>query len=179
MKKGFLFVLIFCMLFISSTSYATVKTLPNIRLNTSAVTLEVGELFSLKASVYPSGSPTWSSSNSKVASVNRVGCVSAHKEGKATITAKFGQKKATCIVTVTKAYIQLNHTELTLSKGTCIYLKAKSLSNSKSKIVWTATSSKILTVDCSTGKVLAVGKGTGYVYAFQNGHKARCKITVK
>jgi hypothetical protein len=179
MKKGFLFVLILCILLVPSTSYATRTTLPSIQLNTSSITLEVGQLFSLKASIYPSGNPTWSSSNSKVASVNSVGCVSANKEGKATITARFGAKKATCTVTVTKAYLQLNHTNLSLSKGDCVSLKVKSLSNSKSKIVWTVTSGKILKVDCSTGKVIALEKGTGYVYAFQDGHRARCKITVK
>ena len=44
----------------------------------------------------------WSSSNASVASVDANGTVTAVAEGSATITAKAGDKSATCTVTVKK-----------------------------------------------------------------------------
>ena len=65
---------------------------------------EMGSTLTLKATMTPSSSTdklTWTSSNKKVASVDKNGKVKALKKGTATITVKTTSgKKATCKITV-------------------------------------------------------------------------------
>ena len=76
----------------------------SIKLNKTKVTLAKGKKVKLKATVAPSNATdknvTFTSSNTKVATVNAKGVVTAKKAGKATITAKAGTKKATCKIVV-------------------------------------------------------------------------------
>ena len=76
----------------------------SIKLNKTKVTLSKGKKVKLKATVAPSNATdknvTFTSSNTKVATVNAKGVVTAKKAGKATITAKAGTKKATCKIGV-------------------------------------------------------------------------------
>ena len=76
----------------------------SIKLNKTKVTLAKGKKVTLKATVATSNATdknvTFTSSNTKVATVNAKGVVTAKKAGKATITAKAGIKKATCKIVV-------------------------------------------------------------------------------
>lgn len=76
----------------------------SIKLNKTKVTLSKGKKVKLKATVAPSNATdknvTFTSSNTKVATVNAKGVVTAKKAGKATITAKAGTKKTTCKIVV-------------------------------------------------------------------------------
>jgi hypothetical protein len=76
----------------------------SIALNKSTITLSIGSNETLTATVTPSGAATvaWTSSNNAVATVNN-GVVSAVSAGSAVITAKAGEKSATCNVTVLPA----------------------------------------------------------------------------
>ena len=93
----------------SATCTVTVKKkvipVSSVALNKSALFLLVGESSTLTAEVYPANATdktvTWSSSNPSVATVSG-GKVTAVKAGTATITAKSGEKSATCAVTVSK-----------------------------------------------------------------------------
>ena len=78
-----------------------------ISLNTSSVSLKVGETFKLYATVSSSNasnmSISWSSSNASVATVSSDGLISAKATGNATITCRVNDgsgKLATCAVTV-------------------------------------------------------------------------------
>lgn len=74
-----------------------------IKLNQSKATIYLGKTCQLKAKLTPAGAQgkvSWSSSNKKVAKVNKNGKVTALKKGKATITAKAGGKKAVCKIIV-------------------------------------------------------------------------------
>ena len=78
----------------------------SVKLNRSALSLEVGETGKLSATVLPASaadkSITWSSSNTDVASVSSNGTVTAKKAGAAVITATaVNGKNASCTVTVT------------------------------------------------------------------------------
>ena len=78
----------------------------SVKLNRSALSLEVGKTGKLSATVLPASaadkSITWSSSNTDVASVSRNGTVNAKKAGTAVITATATNgKSASCTVTVT------------------------------------------------------------------------------
>ena len=82
-----------------------------ISLNKSTASVEVGKTTQLTATLQPSGATgtvTWTSSNSSVASVNSSGKVTGVAEGSATITATCGSYHASCTVTVT-APVPINY----------------------------------------------------------------------
>ena len=77
----------------------------SVALNKTTLTLDTGKTSNLKATVYPSNAAnkkcTWSSSNTRVATVDGNGKVTAKQVGTATITVKTSNgKTATCKVTV-------------------------------------------------------------------------------
>ena len=92
----------------SATCSVTVKAkevpVTGITLDPTSVTIEVGKTASLTATVSPADATnatvSWSSSKESVATV-KDGTVTAVAAGTATITAKAGDKSATCTVTVT------------------------------------------------------------------------------
>ena len=119
--KKFLWVLLSFVLVLSLAAFAACETDTNdddnngdnndpsavevteVSLDKTELSLEVGEEATLVATVKPDDATdktvTWSTSDSKVASVSG-GKVTAVSEGEATITAKAGDKSATCSVTV-------------------------------------------------------------------------------
>lgn len=79
--------------------------LKSISLNKKSLTLETDEEYKLKVTYNPSNTTVskkvkWSSSDESIAEVDEDGRVYAWEPGTATITAKVGDKKATCKVTV-------------------------------------------------------------------------------
>lgn len=91
----------------TATNTITVKSPPvtDLRLNTTSKKLVFKSKFTLKATVIPANADSivsYSSSNTKVASVDSKGTITAKKVGTATITVKAGNISKTCKVTVTK-----------------------------------------------------------------------------
>ena len=92
----------------SATCEVTVKLayipVNKIAIDKTSVSLSVGESATLKATVEPDNatdvSIEWSSSNDGIVSVDSNGKITAKATGKATITAKAGDKTASCEVTV-------------------------------------------------------------------------------
>ena len=88
---------------VPQTAYvAEVQAATKLKLNKSKVTLNVGKSYKLKVSGTKK-TPKWKSGNTKVATVNKSGKVTAKKAGKAKIQAIVGGKKLVCTVTVKKA----------------------------------------------------------------------------
>lgn len=83
----------------------TVVDVESVTLNKTEITLDVGGTETLAATVLPENATdktvTWETSNAEVATVAN-GVVTAVAKGEATITAKAGEKSATCKVTVTE-----------------------------------------------------------------------------
>ena len=77
------------------------------KLSRASLTLTVGQ--SRKLSVSNAKNVKWTSSNKKVATVNKNGTVKAKKSGKATITAKVSGKSLKCKVTVKKIQNNANN----------------------------------------------------------------------
>ncbi len=164
----------------------TVTTKPAIKvtLNSTSLSLYVGDTKTLKASTYPSNMKiTWATSNKSVVSVSS-GKIKALKKGSATITASFKYNgktyKATCKVTVSNPSISLSKTKISLEKGQTATLKA-TVKPSGGTVKWTTSNSKVATVN-SKGKITAkaLGKATitaTYTYKGK-AYKKTCAVTV-
>ena len=151
--------------------------------------LKEGTTGTLTAAIAPANATkktvSWTSSDEKVATVDKNGVVTGLKKGTATITVKTsGGKKATCKVTVKAAKqtvkVKLNKTKVTLAKGKTVTLKATvTPSSANEKLTWSSSNKKVATVS-KKGKVKAIKKGTATITVkTSSGKKATCKVTVK
>ena len=141
------------------------------KINKSKIILLTGQTIQLKVSE-TSGGTTWISSKKSVATVNKTGKVLAKKKGSAIITAKAGNKKYTCKVTVETP--KLNKKNVTLKVGERITLK---VTGTKQPVKWKSSRKNIVTV--KNGIITAKKTGTVNVTATVLGKKFTCKITVR
>ena len=101
----------------------TVKApLQSIYLNATSRIIKIGNKFQLKVGYIPSYTTSgktvkWTSSNKTVASINSNGLVTARKAGVALITAKVGQKKAFCTITVKPKFEQTDSSYKNVKTG--------------------------------------------------------------
>ena len=120
---------------------------------------------------------TFTSSNTKVATVSSTGVVKGVKAGTATITASYGNAKATCKVTVKAPSVKFAKKTATLYKGKTVTVKA-TVSGSSS-IKYTSSNNKVATVNSKTGAVKGLKAGTVTITATSGKLKATYKLTVK
>ena len=166
-----------------------VVAVTSVALNKTELTLTEGDSETLTATVKPDDATdktvTWTTSDASIATVDANGKVTAVKAGLATITAKAGDKSATCTVTVNKKVVAvtsvtLNKTELTLTEGDSETLTAtvKPDDATDKTVTWTTSDASIATVDAN-GKVTAVKAGLATITAKAGDKSATCKVTVK
>jgi len=164
---------------------ATCKvTVGYVKLSKTEVSIEKGEIVTLKSKVYPSTvkdqSVTWESSDPTIVKVASSGKIKGMKVGKATITCTSNATglKATCEVTV--GYVKLSKTEVTIEKGKTLTLKAKVYPTSEDQTVTWESSDPTIVKVASTGKIkgLKVGKAVITCTSNATGQKATCKVTV-
>ena len=170
----------------TATCTITVVATPvtSITLNKTSASLKAGETVTLTATVNPSDATdktvTWTTSDATVATVNN-GVVTAKKVGAATITAKAGDKTATCTITVVATpvtSVTLNKTSASLKAGETVTLTATvNPSDATDKtITWSTTDATVATV--SNGVVTAKKVGTATITAKAGDKTATCAITV-
>ncbi len=158
----------------------------SITLDRTTLTMTEGDTQTLTATVKPDDASdktvTWTSSNTSVAKVDG-GKVTAVAQGTATITAKAGDKTATCTVTVEKKVvpvtsITLDRTTLTMTEGDTQTLTAtvKPDDASDKTVTWTSSNTSVAKVD--GGKVTAVAQGTATITAKAGDKTATCAVTV-
>lgn len=155
----------------------------SITLDKTTLSLSVGETAQLTATVKPDDATdktvTWSSSDESVAKVDN-GKVAALKSGKATITAKCGDKTAECAVTVTVpvSSITLDKSTLSLVIGESATLTAvvKPDDATDQNVTWTSSDESVAKVD--NGKVTAIKSGKATITAKCDGKTAVCAVTV-
>ena len=144
-----------------------------ITLNKKELSINKGGSSTLKASIEPSNASnkniTWSTSNSKVAKVDKNGKVTSVAGGTATITAKSSNgKTATCSVTVVSKItsLKLNKSDFILNYGSSTTLSVSiTPSDATNKTLsWYSKDTNIVSVD-QNGKVTAKGIGRTQVYA--------------
>ena len=187
---------------VTATCKVTVRQhVTSVKLNATSKVLYNGKATTLKATVYPSNASnkavTWKTSNSKVATVNAKGVVTAKKPGYAyiTVTTKDSNKTARCKVTVkaqkaTKLKISAKKTTTLKKKGASAKIKATLYpSNTYNKLIKVTSSKKgivkLSAYKIKSGKtvvVKALKKGSTVVkFTAADGSRksAQTKVTVK
>ena len=183
-----------------------------IQLDKKSLNLIEGEKEKLSSTITPANADdkttTWTSSNTKIATVDSYGWVTAKSAGTVTITATAGGKKATCAITVSKATDTKTSTDIgdpgvaedkpvedktikvtliTLDKNnismyignTTILTATINPSNATNKgITWKSTNTNVVTVN-SSGVVTAKGAGSAMITATADGKTASCSVTVR
>lgn len=178
----------------------------SIKLDQTQVEMTVGETLHLFATVDPFKGDTkvvsWTSSSPDVASVKGTeipdvtginmpaGEVTALKEGETTITAKAGDKSATCKIIVKKkaddggggntgavTELKLDKAEVHMSPGQVWQLNA-TVKPEGASISWSSNKTDVATVD-REGKVTAVALGEAVITASAGEKSAQCLVKVE
>ena len=150
-----------------------------VTLNKKTATVYKGKTTILKATVTGADAPkvTFTSSNPKVAAVNKTtGKVTAKAKGSVVITAKCGDVKVTCKVTVKNPTLTLNKTSASVKVGKTTKITAKAAPSGK--VTYKSGNKKIATVS-SNGTIKGIKKGTAKITVTCNGVTKTVKVTVK
>ena len=163
----------------------------SVTLNKVSLTMKAGESQTLSATVWPANATnktvSWMTSDKDIATVSN-GVIKAVSVGTATITAKAGDKTATCLVTVRNqsgvTKITLDHTELTikLKEGSRLNVDIDTFSYNDeppvdTAITWSSSNPSVATVD-ETGWIQAVAIGNAVITAKAGDKSASCMVTV-
>ncbi len=176
-------------LFTLCTKLPEIVRVTGIALNTPSLSMEVGDVRDLVATIYPSTADNkaviWTTSNLSVASVLD-GKLSANSAGIAQITAisDDGGFKAICEVTVLSRLenLSLDKTELTMTEGTEMSLIVSYHPNkvSDKTVLWSSSDDNVVTVD-NLGHLVACNAGSAVISVrssrFEN-ITACCKVSV-
>lgn len=158
----------------SITSQAAVSA--NVGLSCASKTLEIGDQMYLSAYSSTGGTPTFKSSNSAVATVNRAGKITAKSAGTARITATIQGTSAICTINVKKTTVDISATGIKIEEKGSYRLRATS--SNYSKITWKSLNPTIATVS-ATGVVTGKRPGKAIITASSGDATARCTVTVK
>ncbi len=167
-----------------------VKPVKSVALNKTSIRIEVGDKYTLKATVKPADASnktvSWKTSDKNVATVSSSGVVTAKKLGKATVTVTTadGNYTAKCTVNVVKKVtsVKLNKTAANLYLNKSLTLKATvSPSDATNTAVsWSSSNTAVAKVS-SKGVVTPVKPGTAVitVKTSDGSFTAKCTVTVK
>lgn len=164
------------------TGTNTPAAVSGITLSQTEISLNKGKTVVLTATVAPENAADktviWSSSNEKVATVSD-GTVTAVSKGTATVTAKAGDKTATCTVTVKvpASKVTLNTKQIYMVKGKSVNVKATvTPSDTTDRTSWSTSNKKVATV--KNGKISAKKTGKATVTVKAGSKKATVKVNV-
>ena len=148
---------------------------------------KAGETLQLTATVKPSYADnktiTWTSSDEKVATVDKDGKVTAVANGTVTITATSADGKHSAIATITVKIapekLTLTAENKTLTKvGETLQITAKiEPDNAYDKLIWKSSDERVATVDVD-GKVTAAGNGKAIITATTEDGKLSESVTI-
>ncbi|MBQ5905178.1 MAG: Ig-like domain-containing protein, partial [Clostridia bacterium] len=159
----------------------------SVKLNKTAVTLDNGKSYTLKATISPADttdkSLKWYTSDDEVVTVTQKGVIKAVGKGTATITVKTSNGlKASCKVTVKQPVtsIKMSHTSVTVYMGDTFKISASARPTNANdrKLTIKVGNSKIIDLKSGVITPKAVGKTTITV-STSNGVTAKCTVTVK
>lgn len=173
---------VFCMismLFISMNQPMKICAASNVGfivLDTYSKSLKIGDEYYLMAITSNGKKPTFSSSDSKVASVNTYGKITAKQAGTAKITAKIKNGEASCKVRVEKTTIELDKKRISLENGYSARLKATA---STGHPVTFRSNKKSVAVVHEDGIIVAKKPGTATITVTADQTTASCIVTVR
>ncbi|MBO4476591.1 MAG: Ig domain-containing protein [Bacteroidales bacterium] len=173
----------------------TSKPVPvtGVKLDKTSYEMTEGDVYQLSATVEPANATniavSWSSSNDEVASVDNLGYVRAHNEGKATITVRTedGGFTAKCEVTVAKFVIPVTGIsfqtkDVAVQKGESAQLqwRFEPQSATDTGVKFTSSNTQAVTVSAD-GKVMGVDYGNATVTITTNdgGFTDECTVNVR
>lgn len=147
-----------------------------ILLSQYSATADIGNEIYLLAITSNGKMATWKSSDSKIASVNTYGVVTAKKAGTVKITAKISKAEASCLISVNKTKLTLSSAGASIEHGETMKLSAKS--SNDSEITWKSSKKSIATVD-DNGTVTGLKPGETIITAKADDTTVSCKVKVK
>lgn len=160
----------------TATCKVTVKA-STIKFAKASVTIYKGKTATVKATATPSATVKYTSSNTKVATVNsKTGVVKGIKAGTVTITAKAGALKTTCKVVVKNPAFSLVKSSATIKKGKTTTIRSKAAP--AGKVTYTSSNKKVAAVN-SKGVVKGIKKGKATITVKCNGITKKFVVTVK
>ena len=163
---------------LSCASWTTMVS--SISLDRNTLNLELGTIEALIPILTPlncSDPVIWTTDNASVATVED-GVVTANSIGTATITAKAGNKSATCLVTVTPVTVlslALDKDSVTMKVGDTTTLNA-TVNPSYAPLTWTSSDDTIVTV--FNGVITALKSGNATITVTSGDKTAQCNVQV-
>lgn len=145
-------------------------------LNAYSKTMKIGDESYLLAVTSNGKKPSFSSSDSKIASVNTYGKITAKKAGTVKITAKIRNGEASCTVKVKKTTIQLSAKTISLENGHSAKLE---VSSSTGHTVTFRSNKKSVAVVDESGMITAKKPGAATITATVDKTTASCTVTVR
>ena len=153
--------------------------------------LKPGETVKLSATITPNNATnktiTWSSSDTKVATVDSNGNVKAVKDGTVKITAKTVNGKTDTVALTVKTVNDSSSGSSGSSSSSGLKISgnpkvmivgdSKTLTASEKNVTWSSDNTNALTID-KNGKITAKGIGRAYVTATKNGKSDKVEIQV-
>ncbi|BCJ99039.1 Ig-like domain-containing protein [Anaerocolumna chitinilytica] len=175
--KGFLSAILFLLLITMYGSFLfpginAVAEAATIKISHTEISLPVNSTKTI-AITGTSKKVTWSSGNSKVATVNSNGLITAKSEGTTTITAYVSGKKLNCKV---NSYIPMSISSKAFNLNTKKNCSLEVIGTTK-KPTWSSSNVKIATVS-KYGTVTGVSKGSAIITAMVGNKKFSSKVTV-
>ena len=170
----------------ASCKVIVIQRVTGVSLDVGNASMIVGEPYQLNATVEPSDasdkSLVWTSSSSKVASVNETGLVTPLAPGECviTVTTSDGGFTAECIIVVTRPF-DLDCTYKRLAVGESFKLTPIFVQPdiADMELTWESSDEETVRVD-SYGNVEAVGAGAATITVkTKNGYTASCNIVVR
>ncbi len=145
-------------------------------LNCYSKTMKIEEESYLLAFTSNGKKPSFSSSDSKIASVNTYGKITAKKAGKVKITAKIRNGEASCTVKVQKTTIQLSAKTISLENGHSAKLEVNS--STGHPVTFRSNKKSVAVVD-ESGTITAKKPGTATITVTVDKTTANCMVTVR
>lgn len=155
---------------------AASRTISIVILSQYSASLSVGEEFLLAAVSSDGKRPVFKSSNTKVASVNTYGLVTAKQAGSCRITAKVSYGEASCRVNVKKTQIYVNSRDISLENGEEFQLEVST--TGKQVPVFSSNKKSVAVVD-SNGLITACKPGEAVITVKADKTTQNCRVKVK
>ena len=176
LKSICVFLLTFSLFLPTQHSLASASNISYILLSTYSKTLNIGDVHGIIAFTSTGKKPTWKSSDTKVASVDAYGNVTAKRAGTTLITSKIKNAEAICKIVVNETTIRLSHSSISLERGEKIKLSATT--SNGSKVSYKINRKSIATVT-EDGTITTLKPGEATITASADGTKVTCSLIVK